>query len=496
MVNRLADMDAVVMNVESSAPAHVVACVVLEASDQLSHPRLHELFSLSLPRMARFRSRVVGKPLGLGQPVWAEVHDFDPSPHLGCATVPAATGQRGFTDLIAGLTAEPLDRRKPLWQMWSIDGLDGGRWALALKMAPALSGGAAGLTAVWRHFLVTSPNDNPPSYPRAEPSLGDQPSARELIGDTMRELIENQVTGAWLIVGAVPGVVRGVLRRLHGPAFQLPRTPPSMRGPLPRTPFNLPLTDRRSTAFASIPFAQLKEVARAFGGSVDNVVLAACTLALRAWLKRHDAVPDEPLSLQVPLSVQDSCFARRSDDFAFGSLRFPVQLDDPVQVLTDLHTATEKLKMARSQRLSPLASLGDFSSIVSLLPPSAVHAVTQLSNGLGLSCRAAPASHGVVSILPGVRMPLYCAGARVTALHAAAPLLDRAGLNITMITHESEVHISVCVCPDNVPFVDEIASGIVESVALLVAAAEESPRGVSPSVLTEMTSHTKKRRHA
>ncbi|QNI06988.1 DUF1298 domain-containing protein [Mycobacterium kubicae] len=152
--------------------------------------------------------------------------------------------------------------------------------------------------------------------------------------------------------------------------------------------------------------------------------------------------------------------------------------------------------MARSQRFSPLASLGDVSSIVSLLPPSAVHAVVQLSNGLGLPRRAAPTSHGVVSTLPGPRMPLYCAGARVTGLHAAAPLLDRAGLNITLITCESEVDISVCVCPDNVPFVDEIASGIVESVALLVAAAEESPRGVSPSVLTEMTSHTKKRRHA
>jgi diacylglycerol O-acyltransferase len=95
-------MDAVSLSIESStAPAHVVALVVLEPSDQLSHQRLHELVSSSLPRMARFRSRVVGKPLGLGQPVWAEIDDFDPTPHMRCATVPYPWRQR-FRDLISG----------------------------------------------------------------------------------------------------------------------------------------------------------------------------------------------------------------------------------------------------------------------------------------------------------------------------------------------------------------------------------------------------------
>jgi diacylglycerol O-acyltransferase / wax synthase len=493
MVNRLSGMDAVSLSLESSTvPAHVVALVIFEASDQLSHYRLHELVSSSLPRMARFRSRVVGKPLGLGQPVWAEIDDFDPTPHLRCATVPAPGGRRDFADLIAGLTARPLDRHKPLWEMWSIDGLEAGRWALALKMAPAITGGVAGLTAVWRRLLGISPQDDPSTYLGAEASLGKPPSIGELVTDTMRELVENQVTGVWLIAGVVPGVLRAAIRRLQG-TDQLPHTPSSMRGPVPRTVFNMPLTERRATAFASIPLAQIKVVARAFGGSVNNVFLAACTLSLRAWLQRHDAVPDYPLLMQIPLSLQDRDSTRYGSRFTFGRLRFPVQLDDPVRVLTDLHAATEQLKMAGKSNADAIGPTADFPTIVSLIPPQVVHAGMQLYSGLGLSQRLAPISHGIVSILPGPRMPLYCAGAKVVGMHTAAPLIEGAGLNITLITHGSALDISVCVCPDNAPAVDEIATGIVESVGILTAAAEQSPRGVSPSVLTEMTSHTKKR---
>ena len=98
--------------------------------------------------------------------------------------------------------------------------------------------------------------------------------------------------------------VRSV-RRLPGTGGpdQLPHAASSMRGPVPRTVFNAPLTERRAVAFASIPLAQMKTVRHAFGGSVNNVFLAACTLSLRAWLQRHDAVPDYPLLMQIPLSL-------------------------------------------------------------------------------------------------------------------------------------------------------------------------------------------------
>src|ERR1035441_4637768 len=209
MVSRLSGIAAVSLHTESSTmPAHAVALIIIEASDQLSHQRLHELVGSALPQLARFRCRLVGKPLGVGQPVWAEIDDYDPTPQMHRATVPAPGGRREFADLIAGLTAGPLDRHKPLWEAWSIDGLAGGRWALAVKMSPAISDGIAGVASMWPRLLTTGPRDDPSSHLPPEPSLGTPPSLGELVTDTMQELLENPVTGVWLIAEAVPGVLR------------------------------------------------------------------------------------------------------------------------------------------------------------------------------------------------------------------------------------------------------------------------------------------------
>lgn len=190
--------------------------------------------------------------------------------------------------------------------------------------------------------------------------------------------------------------------------------------------------------------------------------------------------------------VLDTDSTTVGNQFTFGRIRFPVQLADPVQVLTDLHAATKWLNTARRSNAEKIGPTADFPTIAALIPPNVVHASMQLYTELGLSQRLAPISHGITSNLPGPRMPVYCAGAKVVGMHTAAPLIEGAGLNITLISHGDVMDLSVCVCPDNVPAVNDIATGIVESVGILLAAAEESPRGVNPSVLTEMTPHAKK----
>lgn len=498
MVKRLTGTESFGLSTErSTMPSHVVTLVVLEPSPQLSHQRLHELVGTSLSRMARFRSRVVNKPLGLGQPFWVEVDDFDPGPHLRCATVPAPGSQRGLAELIAGLSEYPLDRRRPLWEAWTIDGLEGDRWALALKMAPALTGGMAGITAVWRRLLGTGPHDDPTSCVLTEPTLGSPPSVSALVADSMREVVHNQVSGALLAAGAMPGLLRAGRRVLQGNALPagLPHTPSTMQGPVPRTVFNEVLTARRASAFASIPLDQIKAVTRAFGGSVNNVVLAACTLSLRAWLERHDKVPEHPLTLRIPLPLRNPDSASFTNRYTYAWLRFPVQIDDPVQILTHLHTAIEKLTFVSEDHVDAVGlPILDMAVVADLVPPSIVRAGMQLYDGWRLSRGATPVSHGTVSILPRLRAPLYCAGVKVKAVHATAPLTEGAGLNITLINHAADVDISVSVCPDSITAVDEIATGIARSVGILVAAAKNSPRGASPSVVSEMSSHTKIRR--
>src|SRR3979411_2099850 len=162
MVSRLSGMEAGSLHTASSTmPAQDVALILIHGSDQLSHQRLRELVGSALPQLARFRCRLVGEPLGLGQPAWGEIDDYDPNSQIHSATVPAPGGRREFAELIAWLTTGALDRHKPLWEAWNIDGLEGGRWALAVKMSPAVSDGVAGAAAIWPRLVTTGPRGDP-----------------------------------------------------------------------------------------------------------------------------------------------------------------------------------------------------------------------------------------------------------------------------------------------------------------------------------------------
>ena len=141
-------------------PAHTVSLVIIEPSDQFSHERLDRLVGSSLPQLARFRSRLVGRPLGVGQPLWAEIDDYDPTSQIHRATIQAPGGQRELAALIAQLSAGSRGHRKNLWEAWSIDGLSDGRWALAVRMSPALSDGGVGAASVWSRLLCSDAHDH------------------------------------------------------------------------------------------------------------------------------------------------------------------------------------------------------------------------------------------------------------------------------------------------------------------------------------------------
>ncbi len=492
MVMRLSGTDALSLHTQSSKmPAHTVTLVIIDASDQLSHQRLHQLVAASLPQLARFRSRLVTKPLGVGQPVWAEIADYDPSPQIHCATVRAPGGQREFADLIAYLSTGRQDCLSRLWEAWSINGLAGGRWALAVKMSPALNDGAAGAASLWPRLLTTRPHADPANNLPPEPSLGSAPSVGDLVTDVMTEMVENHVAGMWLIAETVCGVLQAVSGRLLRMRVGAPIAPvaASMSMPVPHTVFDAPLTKRRTVAFASIPLADVKAVSNAFGGSITNVVLAACTLSLRAWLQQHDKVPDGPLLMRMPFELPATDPPRVGRALTVGRLRIPVHLDDPVQVVANLHTATERLNAIRRCSNKNGPSTLDLATMASLTPATLARVAMQLYNRSGLRSQLKPICHGSVSYIAGESVPAYCAGAKIVGMHTVAPLAEGSGLSIALTSRGDELDVSVCACPDNVPAVDDIATGIVRSVDILVAAAKEFPRGQGRSVVTELTSH-------
>ncbi|OJZ73909.1 hypothetical protein BRW65_11090 [Mycobacterium paraffinicum] len=492
MVTRLSRTDALSLHAQTSkTPAHTLAVVILDASDQLSHQRLHRLVATSLPRLARFRSRLVGKPLGMGQPVWAEIAGYDPTPQIHCATVRPPGGRRELADLVADLTSRSPQCPKWLWEAWSIDGLTGRRWALAVKMSPALNDGAAGAASLWPRLLTASPHTDPANNLASEPSLGSAPSAGELVTDAVTEIVENHITGMWLMVETMFGVLHAAGARL-GPGREHPLVDaagPSMSGAVPHTVFNASPTKRRAVAFTSVPLADLKAVSTAFGGSITNVVLAACTLSLRAWLQRHDKVPDGPLLMRMPIELPATSAPPTGTALRVGRLRIPVHLDDPVQVLANLHTATERLNGIRSDSVEKRYPTIESATVASMVPPAVARLGMQLYTRSGLRRQLKPICHGSVSSTALDATLAFCAGARVVGVHTFPPPSEESGFKIALSSRGEELDVSVCACPDNVPAVGDIATGIADAVDVLVAAAQKSPRGQGRSVVTEMTSH-------
>src|ERR1700733_8031384 len=276
-------------------------------------------------------------------PFWSEIDRYDPSSQIHRATLQAPGGQREFADLIAHLSAGSRHDREMLWEAWSIDGLSGGRWALAVRLSPVLSERGVGAAAIWSRLLRSDPHhDGSDDQPRQ--SSPGKPAVGELVAEVISELLEFQFKGLYLVVETVSDLLQVVHRQMGGMDLvdehdPLPPAVSSMRGPVPHNAFSAPLTDRRAVAFASIRQADLEAVSTAFGGEVTNVLLAACTLSMRAWLQRYDAVPDDPLAMWMPLAQSAGAPAEESP--IAGQIRIPVQLADPIEILTNLHTAIE-----------------------------------------------------------------------------------------------------------------------------------------------------------
>lgn len=443
MRQRLAGADALAFHTETrAAPAHVLLVITLEASARLGHAPLRDLVASSLPGLAKFRSRLVGKPLGLGQPVWAQVDGFDPADHIHPIAVAPPGGRGEFADLVAKLITRPLDRDRPLWQVWTIEGLQGDRWALVLKLSPSMIDGPDGLSAILERLLTAAPDDARKSFP-VEPGLGAPPSVVDLVVDTAAELAANQIAGLRLASEVVPQALTAATLRLRGGDNQAVA--------VARTTFDEPLTKRREVAFGSFPVADVEAVADAFDVTTDDVLLTCCALSLRAWFTAHEALPTAPLVMQTPV----------------GRVGLPMRLDDPAEVLEDVHSQTQRVLTGHASNGQHFSAALTLPAVAQLLPPSVVQAGVRLYAGLGLSGRRAPASNGAAARFTGPPVQMYCAATPVVAVHTVPPLRAGAGVAITLTSYAGAVDVSVTVCPDRVCQVEQIADGIIGAVAAL-----------------------------
>ena len=461
-MHRVSGIDAAFLYGETPAwHMHVSAVVIIdpsESSTPFSFERLRDQLAKRIHLAPQFRWRLVEVPLGLDRPVFVEDPDFDIDSHLHRVGVPAPGGPEQLGNLVGELVGIKLDRGRPLWEIWYLEGLEGGKVALLAKIHHAIVDGVSG--AELATVLMDIEPDPPDPEPEPERAIDALPEQYELWARGLGHL----ATTPWRI--ARFGVQSAKQLSSFIP-FAQREASPTMPFQAPRTSFNAELTPHRRFVFTSVSLDQIKEIKHATGTKVNDVVLAMCAGTLRRYLDGRDELPESPLVAQVPVSLRVEGAA--SDvgtqvGAMFASLA--TDIDSPLERLEAIHASTQGAKEMQ-QALAADKIMG----ISETAPPAMVNLAARTYTLAGLDRSIPPIMNLIISNVPGPPFPIYCAGAPITALYPMGPLLYGTGINITVISYQDSVDVGFMVCRDLVPEPWVLVDGIRDSLAELHAAA-------------------------
>jgi WS/DGAT/MGAT family acyltransferase len=445
---------------------HVSGVVVLDPSTApggFTVAGLREVLATRLPTVPQFRWKLREVPFGLDRPLWVDDAEFDLSFHFHCVALPSPGTREQLGDLVGELAARKLDRSRPLWEVWIIEGLEGGRVAVLTKIHHALIDGASGADLA-SLLMDLGPEPRVVDVPPVPPPET-TPSAVELTIRGVAATLALPLRLAGTVVQlAQQGLSMGTRMRGHtraGLPFQAPATS-----------FNRRLGAERGFAFADVALADVRRVKDVFGVKVNDVVLTLVAGALRSYLVNLDGLPHRPLIAQVPVSLRTDETRAAVGTFVgtmFASLN--THLADPVERLLAIHESADSAKeMQHVLTAQRKASLAD------VPPPALVSLFAHAYTAAGLEGRLPPIFNLIVSNVPGPPFELYMAGARVVATYPLGPLLYGSGVNATVFSLGTTMHFGFLTCPGQVPDPWAIADGIPAALAeLLVAADARTP---------------------
>ncbi len=451
-MERLSGMDAAFLYLETDAGHMHVAMVgiydISTMADGYSFERFKQHIAERLHVVAPFRRRLVEVPFQFHHPVWIEDPDFDLDYHVRRVTCPAPGGRRELAEVAGEIASVPLDRSRPLWEAWIVEGLKQDRIGFIVKVHHAAIDGSSGAE------IMTALYDLSPDAAPVEPvDLPTErvPSDLELLSyATVSKLrrARDVVPLASRTIGSVSALVRNALddSSKHG---AVPLT-------APRTPFNHSIGPRRSVAFARVPLDETKAIKEALGVKVNDVVLELCSATLRRYLQLHDALPDDPLLAVCPVSVRTDDEANTGGNKVsamFASLA--TNLDDPRDRLETIRTSTEGAK--EDHNAIGARTLTDWAEWAA---PRTFGLASRLYSSMNLADQHRPIHNLVISNVPGPPFPLYLAGAELVAAYPMGPIMDGAGLNITVLSYRNHIDIGFLADAELVPDVWEVAAQV------------------------------------
>ena len=451
-MERLSGMDAAFLYLETDAGHMQIALVgiydVSTMRDGYSFEKFKQHMADRLQVVPPFRRRLVEVPFQFHHPVWIEDPDFDLDHHVRRVTCPSPGGRRELGEVTAEIASVPLDRSRPLWEAWVIEGLKHDRVGLVIKVHHSAidgSGGADIMTALYD----LAPDALPPE--QVELHTERVPNEVELLSYAAMSKLRRAKDVVPLLgrtIGSVTTLARNILDdgSKHG---AVPLT-------APRTPFNHSIGPDRAVAFARLPLEQTKQIKAALDVKVNDIVLEVCSATLRRYLELHDALPDEPLLAVCPVSVRIDGEATDSGNKVsamFASLA--TNLADPAERLETIRQSTEGAK--EDHNAIGARTLTDWAEWAA---PRTFGLASRLYSSMNLADQHRPIHNLVISNVPGPPFPLYLAGAELVAAYPMGPIMDGAGLNITVLSYRDHIDIGFMADAELVPDIWEVAAQV------------------------------------
>ncbi|HEV3001460.1 MAG TPA: wax ester/triacylglycerol synthase family O-acyltransferase [Solirubrobacteraceae bacterium] len=497
-MRQLTSLDAQFLAMESpSTYGHVSGLAIYDPSTRpggkLELKDVCRLVGERIHMLPPFRWKLVEVPFGLDLPYWVEDPDFDLDFHIRESAVPPPGNKRQLAETVARIVARPLDRARPLWELYVIHGIEGGRYVgLLTKVHHAAVDGVSGAEILGA--LVDLSPEGRELPPRGDDVFGErEPSQWEMLGRGLLGVPRQPLRAARAVPATVPNlpelpgaqllpgmgtlgrVTTAVKRRLDGGGDGEVLDPQSLS--VPRTFFNQRISPHRRFSFDSLPLERVKAVKNELGITVNDVVVAACATGVREWLLELGELPDEPLVAMVPVSVR-----KPEEAGTFGNrvsvMIVPIPTDEP-DPRRRLMRAHETLAAAKTRhRALPASILQDATQFV---PPAlfsrAARVIAQVSAGVQ------PPLNLVISNVPGPPVPLFLAGAKLVAHYPVSVITDGVGLNITCLSYLDHVDFGIVadreLIDDAWPLMNAIRSGLADLDAVVCGGRTEParPRG-------------------
>jgi diacylglycerol O-acyltransferase len=462
--DRLTAVDASFLAQEGpSAHMHVGAVMIFDGPPP-AYEELADHVRGRLHLVPRFRQKLAFPPLETGRPLWVDDPNFNLEYHVRHTALPAPGSEQQLRALAARVHSQALDRTKPLWEMWLVQGLDGGRFALLSKTHHALVDGVSGVDLATVLFdLQPIPaeveHSDTPWRPR------DTPSAIDMAARGMRGLIALPFDAASRAIGAAAR-----------PAYALAETREALEGigevvwaglnPAPETPLNVEIGPHRRFVWVRQELADFKTIKRALGGTVNDIVLAVTAGALQRWL-RSRGLRTEGLELRalVPVSIR-----ARDEHHQLGNrlaamrAPLPVYVEDPAARLRVVRQAMRGLKESK-QAVGAEVLAG----MQALAPPTILAQASRLNFSTRLF-------NLLVTNVPGPQFPLYVLGRRLDDLFPVAFLPKRHALAVAIMSYNGGMDFGLLADYDSMPDIEQLAEMFDASLAELLEAAGEPKR--------------------